>query len=79
MFYSCISRAVYLSEETWRIVGKLSESGIRHEGLIDKYANDISVGDAIAKVASDTELSGDAAVATQLYMAAGVSFEFFHI
>lgn len=74
LFYSCISRAVYLSDETWRIVGKINENGVRHEGLIDKYARDISIEDAIAKVASDTEVSGDETLAGQLYMAASVSF-----
>uniref|UniRef100_A0A0R3RXD0 Nuclear pore protein n=1 Tax=Elaeophora elaphi TaxID=1147741 RepID=A0A0R3RXD0_9BILA len=70
LFYSCISRAVYLSDETWRIIGKINENGIRYEGLIDKYARDISIEDAIAKVASDTEVSGDGTLAGQLYMAA---------
>lgn len=74
MFYSCISRAIYLSDETWRIIGKISENGVRHEGLIDKYANDIDIEDAIAKVASDTEVGGDGTLAGQLYMAANVSF-----
>ncbi|CAG9540043.1 unnamed protein product [Cercopithifilaria johnstoni] len=71
LFYSCISRAVYLSDETWRIIGKITENGTRYEGLIDKYARDIIVEDAIAKVASDTEVSGDGTLAGQLYMAAG--------
>ncbi|MCP9263465.1 Nuclear pore complex protein Nup93 [Dirofilaria immitis] len=70
LFYSCISRAVYLSDETWRIVGKINENGIRSEGLIDKYAKDISIEDAVAKIASDTEISGDGTLAGQLYMAA---------
>uniref|UniRef100_A0A1I7V779 Nuclear pore protein n=1 Tax=Loa loa TaxID=7209 RepID=A0A1I7V779_LOALO len=70
LFYSCISRAIYLSDETWRIIGKINENGVRHEGLIDKYAKDISIEDAIAKVASDTEVSGDGTLAGQLYMAA---------
>lgn len=74
MFYSCISRAVYLSDETWRIIGKISENGTRHDGIIDKYARDINVEDAISKVASDTEISGDETLAGQLYMAANVSF-----
>ncbi|KAL3998910.1 Nup93/Nic96 family protein [Acanthocheilonema viteae] len=71
LFYSCISRAVYLSNETWCIIGKINENGVRHEGLIDKYARDINIEDAIAKVASDTEVSGDGMLAGQLYMAAG--------
>ncbi|VDK64983.1 unnamed protein product [Onchocerca ochengi] len=70
LFYSCISRAVYLSDETWRIIGKINENGIRHEGLIDKYAKDINIEDAVAKVASDTEISGDGTLAGQLYVAA---------
>uniref|UniRef100_A0A1I8EWM8 Nuclear pore protein n=3 Tax=Wuchereria bancrofti TaxID=6293 RepID=A0A1I8EWM8_WUCBA len=70
LFYSCISRAVYLSDETWRIIGKINEKGARYEGLIDKYAKDIDIEDAIAKVASDTEVSGDGTLAGQLYMAA---------
>uniref|UniRef100_A0A915Q733 Nuclear pore protein n=1 Tax=Setaria digitata TaxID=48799 RepID=A0A915Q733_9BILA len=70
MFYSCISRVVYLTDETWRIIGEINENGVRHEGLIDKYAKDINIEDAIAKVASDTEITGDATLSGQLYMAA---------
>ncbi|EJW75743.1 hypothetical protein WUBG_13350 [Wuchereria bancrofti] len=62
------------SDETWRIIGKINEKGARYEGLIDKYAKDIDIEDAIAKVASDTEVSGDGTLAGQLYMAANVSF-----
>lgn len=76
LFYSCISRAVYLSDEVWYIIGKINENGIRGVGLIDKYAKDINIDDAIAKVASDTEINGNETLAGHLYMAANVSCNF---
>uniref|UniRef100_A0A0N5AQG2 Nuclear pore protein n=1 Tax=Syphacia muris TaxID=451379 RepID=A0A0N5AQG2_9BILA len=69
LFYACISRAVYLSGETERILGRVDDKRGRVEGLIDKYPN-ISVKDAIAKVASDTEIGGDVKQAVLLFYAA---------
>ncbi|VDN01500.1 unnamed protein product [Thelazia callipaeda] len=70
LFYCCISRAVYLSGKTWCVLGRIDDDGVRNEGLIDKYAKDITIEDAIAKVASDTEINGDTTLAGRLYMAA---------
>uniref|UniRef100_A0A915AW89 Nuclear pore protein n=1 Tax=Parascaris univalens TaxID=6257 RepID=A0A915AW89_PARUN len=70
LFYACVSRAVHLSGDTEQVIGRVDEYGIRHEGLIDKYANEINVADAIAKVAASIELSAEPVKAVRLYHAA---------
>ncbi|VDM38578.1 unnamed protein product [Toxocara canis] len=67
MFYACVSRAAYLSGETFKILGEVDGNGMRGEGFIDKYSNDINVNDAIVKTAADAELSNDAIKAVRLY------------
>ncbi|VDM43748.1 unnamed protein product [Toxocara canis] len=67
MFYACVSRAVYLGGDMDKVVGRVDEHGLRHEGLIDKYADDVSINDAIAKVAANVELSAEPVNAVHLY------------
>lgn len=73
MFHTCISRLVYLSGEVDRIIGRIDENGVRQVGLIDKYADDIDLNKAVAKVAGDAELSDNITLAGRLYKAADVS------
>lgn len=61
-----------MSGDTEQVIGRVDEYGMRHEGLIDKYANEINVADAIAKVAANIELSAEPVKAVHLYHAAEV-------
>uniref|UniRef100_A0A915EGH0 Nuclear pore protein n=1 Tax=Ditylenchus dipsaci TaxID=166011 RepID=A0A915EGH0_9BILA len=67
LFESCVSRIVYLSQETDQILGKLNSHGERLPGLIDKFASAFNIQDVISRVAADTNSSGDALQACKLY------------
>lgn len=45
LFLSCVSRAVYLTDEISLILGSVDDRGLRSTGLIDKYAADVIVDD----------------------------------
>ncbi|CAB3407828.1 unnamed protein product [Caenorhabditis bovis] len=70
VFEMAVSRAVYLTNETDAILGKLNAAGRREPGLIDEYLDDPS--EVIGRVASDTELSGQWEHAVGLYLLAGM-------
>ncbi|KAH7717062.1 Nucleoporin interacting component family protein [Aphelenchoides avenae] len=67
VFEACVSRIVYLSHETDQILGRHAPNGDRVPGLIDKFEPVINVPDIIARVASDTNVCGDAREACRLY------------
>lgn len=47
LFESCVSRIVYLSNETDQILGRMNAQGERLPGLIDKFASAFNVSDII--------------------------------
>ncbi|KAI1701790.1 nup93/Nic96 domain-containing protein [Ditylenchus destructor] len=67
LFESCVSRIVYLSNETDQILGRMNAQGERLPGLIDKFASAFNVSDIISYVAADTAASGDVLQCVNLY------------
>ncbi|CAI5439404.1 unnamed protein product [Caenorhabditis angaria] len=68
VFEMAVSRSVYITNQADAILGRLSADGRRENGLIDEYLSDPS--DVIARVAHDTELTGDWENAVGLYLLA---------
>lgn len=80
-FKSCVSRIVYLSQETDTILGRLNSHCEREHGLIDKFSNVFKPSEIISFVAGDTYASGEALKlptlkleACKLYTLADVNF-----
>ncbi|KAI1715918.1 nup93/Nic96 domain-containing protein [Ditylenchus destructor] len=67
LFESCVSRIVFLSNETERVLGRLNSQGERLPGLIDKFSSAFNVSDIISYVAADTAASGDILQCVNLY------------
>jgi hypothetical protein len=57
-----------------KILGRMSETGDRVNGLIDKFASEIDVYKVIARVARDFDVSGDSLTACRLYILSGVVY-----
>lgn len=77
IFEACVSRLCFISEKVDIILGRMSETGDRVTGLIDKFATEIDVYKIIARVAKDFDLSGDSITACRLYILSGVRFAIF--
>lgn len=73
VFEAFVSRIVFLSGERSAILGQLNQKGERVPGLIDKFAGDLNISDAIARVAFDTNIQGDSLEACHLYALANRS------
>ncbi|KAI6182910.1 Nuclear pore protein [Aphelenchoides bicaudatus] len=71
IFEACISRICFISEKVDQILGRMSDTGDRVTGLIDRYSSEINIYKIIARVARDFDVSGDALTACRLYILSG--------
>lgn len=75
IFEACVSRLCFITEKVDLILGRMSETGNRIPGLIDKFSAELDVHKIIARVANDLDISGDSLTGCRLYILSGVSYD----